>query len=83
MAPLEKISARDAAGDGLHCSFCGKAPAEDSALVAAAETDVFICDECIAAGSEMLAGDGSADDEPSAEDESAQAGHGGAPPCPA
>jgi alanine dehydrogenase len=57
MAALEKISAREAAGDALRCSFCGNRPAEDSALIAAAEADVFICDECLAAGSDLLTRD--------------------------
>src|SRR5262245_46781175 len=81
MSSLEKISARDAAEDGWHCSFCGNSPADDSALIAAAAADVFICGECIAAGSEMLTGDGATEDEPSATDEGEgdRNGHAGAP----
>jgi ornithine cyclodeaminase len=44
--------------EGLQCSFCGKEPAEVASLIAG--PDVFICNECIADGAELIAGDADA-----------------------
>src|SRR5438093_9154443 len=55
MLTLRKIAAESAVSEGLQCSFCGRAPAEGSALVAGPEA--FICDECIATCSDMLTGE--------------------------
>src|SRR4051812_43852666 len=56
MPTLKRVPAETAIDEGLSCSFCGRAPAADSDLIAGA--DVFICDECVAACSEMTAASG-------------------------
>jgi alanine dehydrogenase len=62
MSALQRIAADSAVREGLRCSFCGKAPADGSDLIAGPH--VFICDECIAACADTLAGeDGAGDDE--------------------
>ena len=53
MATLHKIAADEAVGDGLRCSFCGKAPAGGSDLIAG--RDAWICDECVATCNELIA----------------------------
>jgi alanine dehydrogenase len=53
MPTLKRVPAETAIDEGLSCSFCGREPAADSDLIAGA--DVFICDECVAACSEMTA----------------------------
>jgi ClpX C4-type zinc finger len=60
MSTLRKIAAERAASEGVQCSFCGRAPAQGSALVAGPEA--FICDECIATCSDMLTGEYAADE---------------------
>jgi ornithine cyclodeaminase len=60
MPPLQRIPAETAIDEGLRCSFCGREPAAGSDLISG--PDVFICDECIAACSEMSA---ASEDEPS------------------
>jgi alanine dehydrogenase len=67
MSTLRRIAAEDAAGEGLHCSFCGRTPAQGSALVAGSE--VFICDECIAAGSDLLTGEAGVESAASSDEE--------------
>jgi ornithine cyclodeaminase len=59
MPELEKLSAENALAEGLQCSFCNRKPSEGSDLIAGA--DGVICDECIAACNELIAG---ADEEP-------------------
>ncbi|HEY7169777.1 MAG TPA: ClpX C4-type zinc finger protein [Vicinamibacterales bacterium] len=59
MPELQKISAENAAAEGLQCSFCNRKPADGSDLIAGPEA--VICDECIAACNEMIA---AADEEP-------------------
>src|ERR1700681_2079287 len=62
MPALQRIAAESAVREGLQCSFCGKEPADGSDLIAGPH--VFICDECIATCTDMLAGeDGAGDDE--------------------
>jgi ATP-dependent Clp protease ATP-binding subunit ClpX len=41
----------------LHCSFCGKSKAEVQRLIEGAD-QVFICDECVLLGAEILAEEG-------------------------
>ena len=55
MANLEKIRPDIALHDGLHCSFCGREPAEGSDLIGA--SDVFICDECVATCNDLITDD--------------------------
>jgi alanine dehydrogenase len=61
MPALQRIAAEIAAAEGLQCSFCGRDPAEGSDLIAGPE--VFICDECVAACNDMVAGEDAAGDE--------------------
>ena len=60
MALFQRIAANEAADEGLTCSFCGKEPAEDSALIASDQA--FICDECVSACVDLLAQDDGADE---------------------
>src|SRR4051794_10167781 len=53
MPTLKRVRAETAIDEGLRCSFYGREPAAESDLIAGA--DVFICDECVAACSEMTA----------------------------
>jgi len=53
VATLHKIAADEAVADGLRCSFCGKAPAGGSDLIAG--RDAWICDECVATCNELIA----------------------------
>src|SRR5436190_23938216 len=53
MPTLKRVRAETAIDEGLRCSFCGREPAAESDLIAG--TDVFICDECVAACSELTA----------------------------
>jgi hypothetical protein len=71
MPDLQKIAAESALERGLRCSFCSRGPHEGSDLIVG--PGVCICDECIAASSDMLTaenGDGDwesldpGDDEP-------------------
>jgi len=41
----------------LHCSFCGKTKAEVQRLIEGSD-QVFICDECVLLGAEILAEEG-------------------------
>ncbi len=43
-----------------HCSFCGKEKAEVKRLIEGAD-DVYICDECVLLGAEILAEEGLAE----------------------
>jgi ornithine cyclodeaminase len=65
MPALKRVPAETAIDEGLSCSFCGREPAAESDLIAG--PDVFICDECVAACSEMTAASG---DEPRADADS-------------
>jgi len=47
---------KDAQGDVLHCSFCGKSPEEVHRLIAG--PTVYICDECIDLCNEILLEEG-------------------------
>jgi ornithine cyclodeaminase len=59
MSLFQRISAAEAADEGLTCSFCGKEPTGDSALIACDEA--FICDECVSMCVDILSGDDGAD----------------------
>src|SRR6202163_5170355 len=61
MPALQRIAAESAVREGLQCSFCGKEPADGSDLIAGPH--VFICDECIATCTDVLAGEDGAGDE--------------------
>jgi ornithine cyclodeaminase len=52
---FQRIAAEIAVREELRCSFCGRAPAYGSDLIAGPH--VFICDECIATCSDMLSGE--------------------------
>jgi len=71
VATLQKIAAQDAVSEGLQCSFCGKAPAGGSDLIAG--PDVWICDECVATCNDLIAteDDAGRDDRSDAEGEEA------------
>jgi ornithine cyclodeaminase len=58
MPTLQRVPAESAIDEGLTCSFCGREPAAESDLIAG--PNVFICDECVAACTEMT---GASDDE--------------------
>src|ERR1700681_3798331 len=80
MPALQRIAAESAVREGLQCSFCGKEPADGSDLIAGPH--VFICDECIATCTDVLAGeDGAGDEERSEPDgrNTTGAGQGGRP----
>ena len=64
MATLQRIPAETAIDEGLRCSFCGREPSAGSDLIGG--SDAFICDECVAACSDITAnggGDRSATDD--------------------
>src|SRR5262249_4319173 len=50
---------KDAQGDVLHCSFCGKAPEEVQRLIAG--PTAYICDECIDLCNDILREEGIAE----------------------
>jgi ATP-dependent Clp protease ATP-binding subunit ClpX len=53
------MSRKDAPGDVLQCSFCGKSPAEVQRLIAG--PTVYICDECVDLCNEILREEGVAE----------------------
>lgn len=59
MASFQRISAAEAAEEGLTCSFCGKEPTGDSALIASDEA--VICDECVSTCVDILSRDDGAE----------------------
>ena len=74
MARFQKISADEAAEQGLTCSFCGEEPAEDGDLIASEEA--LICDECVATCVEMLACADRGDEESETESDQPDSGAG-------
>jgi ornithine cyclodeaminase/alanine dehydrogenase-like protein (mu-crystallin family) len=70
MSTLRRVPAERALDAGFQCSFCSRAPAEGSDLIAGSD-EVFICDECLAACNDMIADGGV---EESADDEAGAAG---------
>ena len=79
MSDLQKLSAAEAAAEDVRCSFCGKPPVDDGALIAG--SDAWICDECIARSSDILtdAVGGEREEPPGAADENAEPSGGASP----